>query len=209
MCSPNDRFDAFVLADALRTDGWRWRAMPPSSDLHAELRAVVRHRRQCYRTQIRAEAQLRETLLAYHPAVTALFSSIERDATLAFLRDYPNPEAAGRVGEARMAGFCRRIGYSGRVPPAELVERMRTNLLAGSPGSRAGHEFAALAQAEHLALLNDQLRRFNRRIDELLDHISPQHSSNSCSPTPTASTPTSETNPNWPLRFPRMIRRAV
>ena len=114
-----------------------------------------------------------------------------------------------KVGEARMAGFCRRIGYSGRVPPAELVERMRTNLLAGSPGSRAGHEFAALPQAEHLALLNDQLRRFNRRIDELLDHISPQHSSNSCSPTPTASTPTSETNPNWPLRVPRMIRRAV
>lgn len=165
----NDRFDAFVLADALRSDGWRWRVMPPSSSLHAELRAVVRHRRQCYRTQIRVEAQLRETLLAYHPGVTALFSSIDRDATLAFLCDYPNPEAASRVGEARMAGFCRRIGYTGRVPATELVERLRTNLLSASPGSIAGHQFAALAQAEHLALLNNQLREFNRRVDHLLD----------------------------------------
>lgn len=165
----NDRFDAFVLADALRTDGWRWRSMGPSSELHAELRAVVRHRRQWYRTQVRVEAQLRETLLAYHPGVTALFSSIDRAATLAFLRDYPNPEAAARVGEARMEGFCKRIGYSGRVSPEELVDRLRTNLMSGSAGSRAGHEFAALTQAEHLALLNDQLRRFNRQIDDLLD----------------------------------------
>src|SRR5262245_52168763 len=42
----NDRFDAFVLADTLRTDGWRWRALRPSSALHAELHHVVRHRRQ-------------------------------------------------------------------------------------------------------------------------------------------------------------------
>ncbi len=107
--------------------------------------------------------------MAYHPGVTALFSSIDRDATLAFLCDYPNPEAASRVGEARMAGFCQRIGYTGRVPAAELVDRLRTNLLSGSPGSVAGHQFAALAQAEHLALLNSQLRQFNRHIDHLLD----------------------------------------
>lgn len=144
--------------------------MPPSSSLHAELRAVVRHRRQCYRTQVRVEAQLRETLLAYHPSVIGLFSSIDRDATLAFLRDYPNPDTASRVGEARMAGFCRRIGYTGRVPAAELIKRLRTNLIAGgSSGSIAGHQFAALAQAEHLALLNNQLREFNRRVDHLLD----------------------------------------
>lgn len=48
----NDRFDAFVLADTLRTDGWRWRPLRPSSVLHAELRQVVRHRRQAVESQI-------------------------------------------------------------------------------------------------------------------------------------------------------------
>jgi Transposase/Transposase IS116/IS110/IS902 family len=164
----NDRFDAFVLADTLRTDGWRWRQLGAQTALHAEIRAVVRHRRQCCESQLTVESQLRDTLLAYHPAVTALFSSVDRDITLAFLRDYPTPEAASRVGEARMAGFCRRVGYSGRVPVEVLVGRLRDNLLSASPGSVNGHRFAALALAEQLQMLNDQIRRFNRHLDDLL-----------------------------------------
>ena len=170
----NDRFDAFVLADLMRTDSWRWRPLSPASAQQAELRAVTRHRRQCVENQITVEAQLRETLIAYHPSVTGLFSSVDRDVTLAFLRDYPTPAAAGRVGEARMAGFCRRTGYSGRVPPAVLAERLRTNLLTAAEGSVAGHSYAALALADQLELLNNQLRSYNRRLDELLaDH--PDH----------------------------------
>jgi hypothetical protein len=166
----SDRFDAFVLADALRTEGWRWRPLVASSPLHAELRQVVRHRRQTYETQIAVEAQLRETLLAYHPGVIALFSSVDRDATIAFLRNYPTPTAAGHVGDARMAGFCKRIGYTGRVPPAVLVERLRTHLLlTGSEGNVAGHGYAALLLADQLELLSNQLRAFNRRIAELLE----------------------------------------
>ncbi len=164
----NDRFDAFVLADALRTDGWRWRSLAVPTALHSELRAVVRHRRQCCDSQIAVEAQLRETLLAYHPAVVALFSTVDRDATLAFLRDYPTAQMAARVGEARMAGFCQRIGYSGRVPVELLVSRLRTHLLSASPGSVNGQRFAALALADQLQLLNNQIRQYNRRIDELL-----------------------------------------
>ena len=164
----NDRFDAFVLADVLRTDGWRWRPLATPTALHAELRAVVRHRRQCVESQLVVESQLRETLLAYHPAVVALFSSVDRDATLAFLRDYPTPHAAGRIGHARLTGFCQRVGYSGRVPVDTLLERLRANLLTGSSGSVDGHCFAAIRLADQLQLLNSQLRQFNRRIDELL-----------------------------------------
>jgi hypothetical protein len=114
------------------------------------------------------ESQLRETLLAYHPAVVGVFSSVDRDATLAFLRDYPTPEAASRIGSARMAAFCKRVGYSGRVPIEVLVGRLRTNLLSASRGSINGHCFAAPALADQPQMLNDQIRRFNHRIDELL-----------------------------------------
>jgi transposase len=165
----SDRFDAFVLADTLRTDGWRWRPLAKPSALHAELRQVVRHRRQTVETQLMVESQLRETLLAYHPGVVALFSSVDRDATLAFLRDYPTPRAAAHVGEARMAGFCKRIGYTGRVPASLLVERLRTHLLSASDGNVEGHRYAALVLADQLELLNNQLRSFNGRIQVLLD----------------------------------------
>lgn len=165
----SDRFDAFVLADTLRTDGFRWRVLSVPTSALLELRAVVRHRRQLLETQIAVEAQLRETMLAYHPGVIALFSSVDRAATLAFLRDYPTPETAGRVGPGRMEGFCHRIGYTGRVPPAVLVERLRANLQTASPGSIDGHRYAALALADHLELLNNQLRAYNRQLGVLFD----------------------------------------
>jgi transposase len=163
----NDRFDAFVLADLLRTDGWRWRPLAIPSDLLAELRAVVRHRRQCARTQIAVEAQLRAALEAYHPAVIGLFSSVDRDATLAFLRDYPTPETAARVGEARMERFQSRIGYSGRASAGELVERLRAHLLSASAGSVTGHRYGALALADQLELLNNQLRGYGQKVAEV------------------------------------------
>lgn len=108
----NDRFDAFVLAETLRTDGHRWRALRPASDLHAELRQIVRHRRQAVESQIMVEAQLRETLLAYHPAVVGLFSAVHGDATLAFLRDHPTPRAAVLVATEQRKN---RLNLTGKV----------------------------------------------------------------------------------------------
>lgn len=160
----SDRFDAFVLADTLRQEGWRWRPLAVPSELLAELRAVVRYRQQTKHSQLVVESQLAAVLENYHPAVVALFSSVDRDASLAFLRDYPTPQAASRIGQARMASFCRRIGYSGRVPPERLVERLRAHLLSGSTGSVAGHSYAALGLAERLALLNTQLKAVNKQI---------------------------------------------
>jgi transposase len=110
----SDAFDAFVLADSLRHEHRHWRSLAVPSALLAELRALTRDRERIVRNQIDAENQLRAIIEAYHPAVLHLFSSLDRDITLAFLRDYPDPDRGGRVGEARMAAFCGRHGYSPR-----------------------------------------------------------------------------------------------
>ncbi|MPZ54717.1 MAG: IS110 family transposase [Acidimicrobiia bacterium] len=165
----SDRFDAYVLADTFRSDGWRWRPLAVPSPLLAELGAVVRHRRQCARSQLAVEAQLRAALEAYHPGVIALFSAVDRDATLAFLRDYPTPEMAFRVGTVRMEQFQRRVGYSGRVPADVLVERLRSHLLSGSAGSVNGHRYGALALTDQLELLNNHLRGYDRKVGDLFE----------------------------------------
>jgi len=107
----------------------------------------------------------------YHPAVLHLFSSLDRDITLAFLRDYQTPEQAGRVGPARMAAFCTRHHYSGRTRPELLVDRLRTNLLSASTGTTAGKAFSAALFVDQLDLLNTQVRAITKRIqDRLADH---------------------------------------
>jgi hypothetical protein len=79
------------------------------------------------------ENQLRAIVQVYHPAVLHLFSSLDRDISLAFLRDYPTPEQAGRLGPARMTAFCARHGYSGRTSPEVLVERLRPTCWPAAP----------------------------------------------------------------------------
>ncbi|WP_435215623.1 IS110 family transposase [Streptomyces sp. bgisy034] len=164
----DDAFDAFVLADSLRHEYRRWRPLPVASPKLAELRAVIRDRERVVWNQRDLENQLRAILESYHPAVLHLFSSLDRDISLAFLQDYPTPEQARRIGPERMKAFTGRHGYSGRTRLEVLVERLRTHLLTAAPGTVAGKQLTAVLFAEQLALLNDHIRILNKRIDELL-----------------------------------------
>lgn len=164
----SDAFDAFVLADSLRHEHRHWRPLAVPSPLLAELRALTRDRERLIWNQRDVENQLRAIVLAFHPGVLHLFSSLDRDITLAFLRDYPRPAQAGRVGPARMAAFCTRHGYSGRTRPEVLVERLRTNLLAASAGTTEGKAFSAMLFVDQLELLNTQIRAITKRIRERL-----------------------------------------
>ena len=119
-------------------------------------------------SQQRVEAQLHAILDAYHPAPAQLFSSIDRDITLAFIADYPTPQAAARIGEQRMAAFCRRQSYRGRVDPAILAQRLKDNLLSGAEGTVAGKAHSAQAFAELLGLLNRQLADYDDALDRVL-----------------------------------------
>ncbi|MEO2107570.1 MAG: IS110 family transposase [Actinomycetota bacterium] len=167
----DDAFDAFALADGLRHDHHRWRWLSQPSDRLAELIALTRDRRRLLATQVKVEDQLRQILWTYHPAVTRLFSSVDRQITLEFLRDYPTPEKAGRVGERRMARFLDRNNYSGRQDPAVLVDRLREHLLDASDGTTAAKTVAALALADQLELLNGQVKQFSGLIrDRLAAH---------------------------------------
>lgn len=101
----DDRFDAFVLADTLRHENGHWRPLATPSPLLAEIRALTRDRDRLMETQQATESQLRSILDAYHPAPTRLFSSIDRQITLAFIQDYPTPQSASRLRATRVGGF--------------------------------------------------------------------------------------------------------
>ncbi|MGL5823978.1 MAG: IS110 family transposase [Nocardioides sp.] len=164
----SDAFDAYVLADSLRHEHRHWRPLATPSDLLAELRVLTRDRQRLIANQRDVENQLRAIVLAYHPAALHLFSSLDRDITLAFLRDYPTPAAVSRVGNARMAGFCGRHGYSGRTPAGTLVDRLRPHLLSATPGTVAGKAYTAAMFVDQLGMLNQQVRSITKHIDERL-----------------------------------------
>jgi transposase len=164
----SDAFDAFVLADSLRHEHRYWRSLAVPSSVLAELRALTRDRERLIWNQRDVENQLRAIVQTYHPAALHLFSSLDRDISLAFLRDYPTPAQAGRVGTGRMAGFCARHGYSGRTEPEVLIDRLRANLLSASAGTTAGKAFSAMLFVDQLELLNTQIRAITKRTRQQL-----------------------------------------
>jgi transposase len=122
----SDPGDSYKLADYLRTDGHRLRRLQPLDDATRELQALVRLREDHVKAKVAASNQLGALLDAHWPGAKAIFSRLASEVALAFLEAYPTPQAAVRLGEARLAAFCRRHSYRGGRSPAELLTRLRS-----------------------------------------------------------------------------------
>ena len=149
--SKTDLGDAYLLADLLRTDGHRFRALTPLSDETKALRALVRVRDDLVGQRVHAANQLRALLEQFWPGAV-IFAEIDSPIALDFLDRYPTPQAVTGLGEKRMAAFLARHAYSGRRTAAELVERMRA-----APASVAG-ELEAEAKGDCVRALVAVLR---------------------------------------------------
>lgn len=154
----SDASDAYLLADALRTDGHRFRALAPPSDAIRALRALVRGRDDLVAARVELANQLRSLLESYWPGATAIFADIDSPIALAFVQRYPTPEAAARLGEKRLAAFLAQHAYCGRRPVAELLERLR-----GAPAGLAA-ELEAEAKGEIARSLASVLERLVQQI---------------------------------------------
>ena len=126
----SDPADSYMLADYLRTDGHRLRRLRPLDTVTRELQALVRMRDDHVTARTAATNQLHALLEAHWPGANAIFSRLGSTIALAFLDDYPTPESAARLGEARLAMFCRRHSYRGGRTPAELLDRLRSAAIA-------------------------------------------------------------------------------
>jgi transposase len=154
----SDASDAYLLADALRTDGHRFRQLAPQSDAIRALRALVRGRDDLVATRVEMANQLRSLLESFWPGAVAIFSDIASPIALAFVQRYPTPQCASRLGEKRLASFLAQHGYCGRRPAGELLERLRS-----AAGGKCD-ELEAEAKGEIVRTLAHVLERLVQQI---------------------------------------------
>jgi transposase len=110
--SKSDSFDAFCLAELARTDHHRFRVLVPDSEETKALKVLTRAREDLVGTRVALANQLRAELEAFWPAAATLFSEIDSAISLAFLKRYPSPKDASRLGEKRLEGFLSQNRYS-------------------------------------------------------------------------------------------------
>jgi transposase len=122
----SDPGDSWKLADLLRTDGHRLHRLRPLDAAIRHLQVLARLRDDHLEAKTAATNQLGALLDAHWPGTKAIFARLDSPIALAFLERYPTPQAAQRLGQGRLATFCRRHAYSGHRTPAELLTRLRS-----------------------------------------------------------------------------------
>ena len=161
----DDRFDAFVLADALRTDAGRWHPVVPDSPETLALRMLVRARQDLVGHRIAVHNQLLAVLQHNFPGAVGLFSQLDIPISLRFLRRFPTEAKAGWLSSTRMAHWLQANSYCGRHTPGELLAHLRD-------AAEGRHGGAAAAASEQIVLtLVSLLTELRHRIGELESSI--------------------------------------
>ena len=164
----DDRFDAYVLADAMRTDGHRFADLTRDTAATTGLRALVRARQDLVAVRVGLVNQLQATLERAFPGAVGLFSQLHSPIARAFLRRFPTAAEAAVLNDEGMAAWLRTEGYSGRTPAAVFIDRLRT-APAGLTGVEAtAHRHVTLALLASIEAIEAQAAELSRRIKEAL-----------------------------------------
>ena len=171
----DDRFDAYVLADTLRTDRARLRPLVPDTDATVALRRACRARKDLVKHRVAAANQLRAHLRNVLPAVVGLFTDLDSPISLAFLARFDTQDKLDWLTPKRLGDWLAKQGYSGRVDPAVLHQR----ILDAPRGATGAHGTAqAPITASYSALLRtliEQIKTLEIQIDRQLDAHTDAH----------------------------------
>ena len=164
----DDRFDAYVLADTLRTDRARLAPLTPDSPATVSLRRACRARKDLVSHRVALANQLRAHLRNAFPGAVGLFAEIDSPISLKFLARFESQDRASWLSPRRLTAWLASAGYCGRVDPAVLYAR-----LAAAPRGAAGDDGAAqacvtLALHAVLITLAEQIKALSEQIGEQL-----------------------------------------
>lgn len=164
----DDRFDAFVLADTLRTDRARLRPLVPDAPETIALRRACRTRKDLVAHRVAAANQLRAHLKSVLPAAVGLFKDIDSGVSLAFLTRFDTQDRIDWLTPARLGNWLTSVGYSGRADPATLHAHLRD-----APRGLTGPDALLEAGATHaliavLRTLTEQIKKLETQISDQL-----------------------------------------
>jgi transposase len=164
----DDRFDAYVLADTVRTDRRRLTALVLDSEATTALRKLCRARKDLVAHRIAVANQLRAHLATALPAAVDMFRDIDSTISLRFLTRFTTQNALDWLSPKRLAAWLRSVGYCGRTNPAVLHAR-----ISAAPAGPTGEHGQALAGITHaylatLTAITAQIQALAQQITEAL-----------------------------------------
>lgn len=162
--SKSDSFDAYVLAEFVRTDHAHLRALQPNSEQAQELKMLTRDHHRLVRQKTRLLNQIEVTLKEYYPRPLEVFSDLESKIALDFLVQYPTPQALSELSRRNWNRFAKRQHHLGEARCKELWEKLSQPQLAIP-------EHVVRAKAQLLAVLVVQLNTLVQAVDSYSQRV--------------------------------------
>jgi len=159
----DDRRDAHVLGNSLRTDTAAFRKIASDNPVTIELREWSRMADELKQERTRLANRLRQQLWRYYPQAAKLTDDVADDWFLALWQKVPTPESAAKASEKAIARIltAHRIR---RLDAATALKTLRETPLFVAPGTTQ-------AACAHIRSLAARLRLVNRQIKEAEQHL--------------------------------------
>jgi transposase len=149
--SKSDGFDAYVLAEFVRTDHAHFRALEPSSPKAQELKLLWRDQRRVIRHKTRLLNQLTTTLKEYYPRPLEAFGNVETEIALDFLTRYPTPADLAALKRKEFNRFATQEHHLSKERCEQLWNKLQGAQLPVP-------EYVVRTKAEWVRVLIEQLR---------------------------------------------------
>jgi transposase len=159
----DDRRDALVIADSLRTDRHLFRRARVDDPLIIRIRELSHSEQDMQQQQIRVTNQLRDLLWRYFPEVVRLSPALDEPWVWDLLALAPLPEQACKLRRSCMEKILRSHRIR-RLTAQEVCAQLKTQALQLAPG-------AAAATAEHVLLLLPLLHTLHTQRKQILSRM--------------------------------------
>ncbi|MBV7335715.1 IS110 family transposase [Chloroflexi bacterium TSY] len=160
----NDKSDAYVIADLLRTDVHRFYPWSPGSELLQQMRVVSSATQYWTKETVALSNRLRACLLRYHPALLEVFSNWPSRIACHLVLTYPTPE---HVRNSTYEGFQEFLKQHRHTQPRKWVtcyDKLTATYPTSAPAFVPAYQREALQLAECLLLA---LRYEQETLDQL------------------------------------------
>jgi transposase len=167
----DDRRDAFVMADALRTDQHLFHRVQLDDPLIIRIRELSRAEEDIQREQVRAGHQLRELLNRYYPQMLELCPAVDEAWFWDLLELAPLPVAGAKLSKGKFAKLLSSHRIR-RLDAPSIQQALRVPALRLAPGAAEAASEHVLLILPMLRLLLRQRKELEQRIEALLEEMS-------------------------------------
>lgn len=166
----DDRLDARVLADSLRTDGHCFRRLRVDEPRIIELREWSRMTEDLRQEHVRLTNRVREQLRRYYPQALDLSEDLGAEWFLDLWELIPTPAKAAKARAQSVARILKQRRVR-RVDAKDVLRMLRQPAVTVAPGTIEAATAHLGVLVARLRLINRELRKSHHRLDALCDEL--------------------------------------